>query len=51
MKNAKASYCKKEVEHLKQQNPGKWYEALKKISSHDQHLKEEPYVEDIALLI
>ena len=42
MKSAKSQFYKKEVAHLKLQNPGKWYQCLKKFSSHDQHLQTEP---------
>ena len=50
LKDAKANFYKKEVSKLKNQHSGKWYETLKKLTSHDQHRSEEPYVEEIAHL-
>ena len=50
MKSAKSQFYKKEVAHLKLQNPGKWYQCLKKLSSHDQHLQTEPIVDEISHL-
>ena len=49
-KNAKSQFYKKSLEELKSTQPRKWYSCLKKISSHDQKMRETPFVEEISNL-
>ena len=44
---AKEKFYKKNIADLKQQNPSKWYSSLKKLTSFDQHRREEVIVDEI----
>ena len=46
VKMAKENFYKKNIADLKQQKPSKWYSCLKKITSFDQHRREEVIVDE-----
>ena len=47
VKQAKADFYKQKIAGLKLEQPGKWYSALKRISSFDQIKTEQPVVDEI----
>ena len=50
MKTAKTQFYQKSVANLKLAKPGKWFDCLKKITSHDQQKSEMPNVGNISHL-
>ena len=44
---AKRNYYKSKIKNLRKVNPSKWYKALKKLTSFDQHKSEEIIVESL----
>ena len=50
VKSAKAQFYAKAVADLKNQKPGKWYSALKKITSYDQQRCQSVNVDEISHL-
>ena len=47
MKSAKKNFYKEKIAELKLKQPGQWYSCLKKITSHAQHQRKNPTVEEI----
>ena len=49
-KTAKSQYYAKTVAELRKQKPSQWYSCLKRLSSYDQHRREQPRVTEISHL-